>query len=126
MNRSWKFLTLFLALGIAGCGAANRPPLNQNPDDILLTAVTRAKDEWFCGDVNGAIKGVTQPPPMVHWYDPKLPVQYRVAVDGCGRSSEYTVLCPQDGVRCYTVVPGEREPLTIQEIVPGSGIFPQK
>jgi hypothetical protein len=126
MEKSWKPLVLFVAFSVAGCAAANRPALNTNPDDIVLTAVTRAKDEWGCPEVTGALKGVTEPPKRQNWYDPVEPTQYRVAVAGCRRTSEYTVLCPQDGVRCYTIVPGEHEPLYIQEIVPGSGIFPKK
>jgi hypothetical protein len=127
MGNSWKVLVLFLAVTVVGCAAAaNRPPLNANPSDIVQDAVNRAKDEWLCGEVNGTMKQVIKPPPRQHWYDPDLPTQYKVAVEGCGRSSLYTVVCPVDAARCYVVVPGEQAPMRIQEIVPGSGIFPEK
>jgi hypothetical protein len=118
-----KLPVLFAALAVAGCAAANRPPLNANPEDIVQTATTRAKDEWFCSNVTGTLKGVKEPPKRQNWYSPNYPTQYTVAVAGCGRSSTYTVLCPHDGVRCYAVVPGEQAPTIIEELVPGSGIW---
>ncbi len=123
MPKSWRLLFFLFAVTVTGCAAiANRPQLNQSPEMVLETATTRAKDEWLCGDVNGTLKGVREPPKRQHWYDPDYPMQYTVAVTGCGRSDTYTILCPTDGVRCYAAVPGEPAPPYIEELVPGSGI----
>ncbi len=126
MEKISTFMIVLIALGMAGCPAANRPPLNANPDDIIQRAAHRAEMEWMCGGVSGAIKGVKEPPPRQHWYDPDLPTEYTVAVEGCGRSSTYWVVCPVDAARCYVVVPGERAPTYVEETVPGSGISPKK
>jgi hypothetical protein len=123
MEKSWKLVLLFVVLTAAGCASVTkRPPLNANVNDVIQTATFRAGIEWMCSDVTGTLKGVKEPPKRQHWYDPELPTQYSVAVAGCGRSSTYTILCPQDAPRCYAVVPGEEEPVIIEELVPGSGV----
>ena len=127
MKKSWRFLFLFVSVSLAGCSAAaNRPQMNTNVNEIILTATTRAQDEWLCGGVTGTLKAVKEPPPRKNWYDPDTPTIYTVAVAGCGRSDNYWVVCPVDAVRCYTVVPGERAPMYIEELIPGSGIYPTK
>ncbi len=126
MKKSWKLLFFLVAVIVAGCSAASRPQMNTNVDDVILTATTRAKDEWFCRDVTGTLKGVKEPPPRKNWYDPDTPPIYTVAVAGCGRSDNYWVVCPTDAVRCYAIVPGEKAPMYIEELIPGSGIYPQK
>ncbi len=124
--KRWKFLLIPLALAVAGCAVANKPQMNTNPDDIIRTATTRAQDEWFCSGVDGSIKEVKEPPPRKNWYDPDTPPIYTVNVSGCGRSDNYWVVCPVDGVRCYAVVPGEKAPPYLRTLIPEAGTPAQK
>ncbi len=123
MERSWKLLFFLVAVIVAGCSAASRPQMNTSVNDVIRTATTRAKDEWFCSDVTGTLKGVKEPPPKKNWYDPDTPTIYTVAVAGCARNDTYWIVCPTDAIRCYAIVPGEKAPPYIEELIPGSGIW---
>jgi hypothetical protein len=104
-----RFTLVGAAVAVAGCTSQAQMLANKQAM-ATQTALTRGKFELNCPAATASIlsQEVTQPGvqgPLVSGIQRD---EYTVGVEGCGKRSVYTVLCPEGGDNCFAADPGGR------------------
>ena len=105
------FLTLALALSIAGC-VSQTQFLQSKQAMAIQTAVSRGQFEMNCPAATGTLisQEVVQPALEGPYVGGIQRAEYTVGVAGCGQRNTFVVVCPDGGSGCFAAGPGPFHP----------------
>jgi len=94
-------LTTFIGIGAValttGC-ASQTQELQRHEDEAMMVAVRRGQFELGCPTATGVLLSTAMLEPAA-WRGTER-AEYTIGVSGCGKKTEYIVICPETGTGC--------------------------